>query len=611
MPIRVLSDHVAAQIAAGEVIERPASVVKELIENALDAGATRIEVEIGGAGLDLIRVMDDGYGIPATELSLALLRHATSKLSTVDDLDHIQTLGFRGEALGSIASVARVLLTSHHVDEATGAQIIVEGSQVVDQRVIGIPTGTTVEVRNLFYNVPARRKFLKSETTERRHVANLITNYAMAYPQVRFSMHVDGKESFRTSGSGNLADVIVDTLGIEVFRDMVEILPMDNPRPDLPPIKVYGYTTLPNQTRSNRSQIILFVNGRNVQDQRLSYATVQAYHTLMPQGRYPVTVLMIDLPPDEVDVNVHPTKAEVRFRSPDAIFSAVQRSVRRAVLEQSQTQSISPAQYTASAVEWEPTTEHILIPQAAPVPRVVNPQQLGIDLEMADRGRRTNQAAPQQAEQEEEAFLREIPAGREAPRRPRNLPMMRVVGQIAATYIVAEGPAGMYLIDQHAAHERILFEEFMARYTAQERVIQRTLDAAVVELAPINARAMEEYLPVLLNIGFEIESFGVNTYRVRAVPAVLADHDPGDVLRRVLQEAESGDEPGARTIEEKILRRVCKTAAVKAGQILSYDEMQSLLRQLERCEYPLTCPHGRPTMIHMSANDLAREFGRT
>jgi len=598
MPIRILSDAVAAQIAAGEVIERPASVVKELIENSLDAGATRIDVDIAEGGVRLIRIRDDGHGINTEEVELALTRHATSKLQTVHDLDNIHTLGFRGEALASIASVSRLTMTTRTADAEQATQAFVEGSEIKSVQSIGAQSGTTIQIENLFFNVPARRKFLKTESTERRHISNLLMRYAMAYPDVRFSFQVEGREAFRTSGNGVLSDVVIDTLGLDVFRDMVEVIPLPNRRPDLPPIRVHGFTTTPNQTRSNRSQIILFVNGRSIQDQRLTYAVVQAYHTLMPHGRYPIAVLLINLPPDVVDVNVHPTKAEVRFSAPDAVFSAVQRSVREAVAGGAE---IRPVQTQART--WDAPINPMQDMNYDNMPRVVNPTQLGIDMGIEDNGRRVSQI------EERETFPIDVPPA--LSERPRKLPPLRIVGQIAATYIVAEGPAGMYLVDQHAAHERIMYEIFMARHEAQGMIRQHTLESAVVELAPINARFVEENVELLKDIGFDIEPFGSNAFRVRSVPAMLADYDPMDVLQRIVQDIEQGDTPGARDIEDKIVRRVCKTASVKAGQILSYDEMLGILKQLERCENPLTCPHGRPTMIHMSASELANQFGRT
>jgi DNA mismatch repair protein MutL len=604
MPIRVLSEVVAAQIAAGEVIERPASVVKELVENSLDAGASRIEVSIYGGGLEGMRVADDGSGIQADEAHLALVRHATSKLETVHDLDHIRTLGFRGEALASIAAVSHLTLTTRASHEEYGTRLTVQGGQVLEQSAIGAPSGTSIEVAQLFYNVPARRKFLKSDLTERRNIVSLISRYAMAYPQVRFIMTVDRQKQFHTSGGGRLADVIVETMGLDVFRELLEVHPLPIPRRDSPPIKVYGFTSTANQTRSNRSHITLFVNGRNVQDQRLSYAVVQAYHTIIPQGRYPVSVILIELPPEEVDVNVHPTKAEVRFRAPDAVFGAVQHTLQEALQAKPSGNRGNMPRYSTWADE--PATE-LAPPRLAPERFI--PQQIDMALDTERPGRHTSQIAPQL--EDDEAYLRHIPEGKGQIAQPRRLPPLRVVGQIAATYIIAEGPAGLYLIDQHAAHERILYERFMARHEAGQKFKQHTLNMALVQLSAVTARFLEEHLALVQDLGFEIEPFGINTFRLLALPSVLADYDPADVLARILEDIESGDSPGARTIEEKIVRRVCKTAAVKAGQVLSYDEMQGLLRQLERCQTPLTCPHGRPTMIHMSNMDLAKEFGRT
>ncbi|MCI0710156.1 MAG: DNA mismatch repair endonuclease MutL [Chloroflexi bacterium] len=624
MPIKILSDTVAAQIAAGEVVERPASVVKELIENSLDAGATSITVEVDNSGSKLVRISDNGYGIPAGEIELALHRHATSKIDDVEDIYHIETLGFRGEALHSIASVSRLVLTSRSRDEDMGARIKVDGGQVMDVRGVGAPSGTVIEVRDLFYNVPARRKFLKSEATERRHITTVVTNYAMAYPDVRFQLLTGGRETFNSPGSGELADVIVASMGLDVFREMVEILPLPPHRPDLPPIEVYGYSSIPGFTRSNRAGIILFVNGRAINDQRVTYAVVQAYHTLIPSGRYPSSVILVEMPADEVDVNVHPTKAEVRFRSPDAVFSAVQRAVRRAVIDQSE----APRLRYDDSQEYETARNNRVYstPQS-------DSSQLAFDLEVDSPGRFSKEvrrdasesgddedyyphyetATPPHLRTEKQVVdhPEAIPEGLGRPQRPRTLPILRAIGQINATYIVAEGPAGMYLVDQHAAHERILFEEFLAAYHGQNIAVQQTLETSVVTLSPVQARHLEEFQDLLAEIGFTIEPFGTNDFAVRTVPAILSDRNPESVLQLLLQDIESRNAPGSLTVEEKILRRVCKSAAVKAGQVLSHKEMDSLLRQLERCENPHTCPHGRPTMIHMSNNQLEKEFGRT
>jgi DNA mismatch repair protein MutL len=613
MPIRVLPETVAAQIAAGEVVERPASVAKELIENSLDAGATSIVVEAERGGRRLIRVSDDGAGILAEEAALAFARHSTSKLRTVEDLSRITTLGFRGEALASIAAVSRTTLVTRHHEEDVGAEVQVEGGELRYERAAGAPVGTVVTVENLFFNTPARLKFLKAESTERRHITELITRYAMAYPHVRFRLIQEGREQFHSAGSGDLADALVEAFGLDTFRDMLEVSPQPPSRPDLPPIDVYGFVSVPSLTRSNRSHIILFVNGRAIADPSLTYAVIQAYHTLIPQGRYPVAALMITLPPDEVDVNVHPTKAEVRFRLPDAVFAAAQRAVRRAVSDQAPVPEMRGDPYSAG---WGGQDDHDAPGPSRPL--VPGERQLRLELDAFDPGRYGQQTYVTSASRavasepdEDDSDEAAIPAGVGRPKRPRTLPMLRVVGQVGAMYIVAEGPAGLYLIDQHAAHERILYEQFMTQQAAMEPVAQHTLPVTTIELAPGAAQLLEESLDALIGLGFDLELFGANTFRVRAIPALLADRDPHETLRAIVQDLESGVGPGEVTLEEKLVRRVCKAAAVKAGQVLSFEEMQNLIQQLERCENPRACPHGRPTMLHISGDELAKQFGRT
>lgn len=636
MTIQLLSETVAAQIAAGEVVERPVSVVKELLENSLDAGARHVRIEIEGGGRRLIRITDNGCGIPREETELAFARHATSKLYNIDDLYNIRTLGFRGEALASIATVSQVTLITRTSDETAGTLVRFDAGRIVEQRSVGAPVGTVITVENLFFNTPARLKFLKAEATERRHIDTLITRYAMAYPEVRFSLLQDGRETFTTGGTGELADVLIEALGMDTMREMLEVKLAGRTRSDLPDIGVYGYVSAPHVNRNTRSHITLFVNGRHIQDSSLSFAVSQAYHTLMPGDRYPIAVLLISMPPDEVDVNVHPAKSEVRFRSPDAVFSAVQRAVRQAVVAQApippagQQTFRPPEMFEQGRRDWTPTTQHDTQydtpydrSTAAPAnyfPRTnnANADQLDLDLRDYDAGRRGQhrEDEAQAPRTSEPAINYNVPAAMpQTNQRPRTLPPLRVVGQIAACYIVAEGPAGMYLIDQHAAHERILYEQFMleqqAKKAAHGTVAQRTLDTITVELDPPSARLVEGNVEALGVIGFDIEPFGGNTFKIRAVPAILADRAPEESIAAILEDLESGAEPGASTLEAKIILRVCKAAAIKAGQTLSFAEMQSLISQLERCDSPRTCPHGRPTMIHMSGDQLAKEFGRT
>jgi DNA mismatch repair protein MutL len=567
MAIRVLSPVVAAQIAAGEVVERPASVVKELVENSIDAGARQVQIEVEQGGRRLIRVSDDGCGIPAAEVEIAFQRHSTSKLVDADDLNRIRTLGFRGEALASIASVSRVTLTTRAATEETGVLLRLEGGQVVTRRAVGRPPGTTVSVEDLFYNVPARRKFLRAEATERRHIDAWVTRYALAYPALRLVLTHDGREVLHAPGDGDVRQALLAVFGLEVGAALLEILPEAG---SASPIRVSGFVGPASLHRADRGSITLFVNGRWVQDTRLTYAVIQAYHTFLPTGRYPLAVVMVDLPPEEVDVNVHPAKAEVRFRDADAVFRAVLRTVRQTV------QGGGPLpQAMAGRTAW-----------AAPG----HPGGWG--------------APPAQAPSAFQPAL--LPQREEA---VSALPILRVIGQVSAAYIVAEGPDGLYLVDQHAAHERVLYEQLLAQ-REEGAPSQRLLEPAMVELSAEAAGLVEAHLESLRRLGFELEPFGGTTFLVRAMPALLARSLPAQVLPEVAEGLEEGRTQMDEEAERAVIRRVCKQAAVKAGQVLTRQEMEELLAALERCVSPRTCPHGRPTMIHLSVEQLARQFGR-
>jgi DNA mismatch repair protein MutL len=574
MSIRILSDDVASQIAAGEVVERPASVVKELLENSLDAGASQITIRVEQAGRGLIEVSDDGCGIAQSELILAVGRHATSKLSSAEDLFHIQTLGFRGEALASVASVSRFTLVSRQSDATGGARVTVDGGRMGEVEALGAPVGTLVRVEELFYNVPARLKFLKHDSTERQQIDGLVTRYALAYPHVRFQLFQDGKTVLQTTGSGNRREVLAHLYGIETARQMLEVIQEEED------IRLTGFTSPVALTRSNRRDITFFINGRWIQDVALNSALVQAYHTYLMVGRYPLAAIFIQLPPEEVDVNVHPAKAEVRFRHPDVVFSAVQRGVRRALLAYSPVPTLSGPSWhlppTASNPDpaWEMARD-LSSPQ---------PSQASLpDLH------------PAKTDQED------LPSGQ--------LPLLRLVGQVGLTYLIAEGPDGLYLIDQHAAHERVLFEKMLKQ--SQGKVpAQALLEPAVVQLSPAGARILQDQLETLALFGFVVEPFGPNTFQVRSLPALLSRLEPAAALQVIVEDFEEDETPLQNTKEEKLIARICKRAAVKGGQTMNPDEQRALLTELERCQSPRTCPHGRPTMIHLSVDLLERQFGR-
>jgi DNA mismatch repair protein MutL len=580
MPIRILSPEVAAKIAAGEVIERPLSVAKELLENAIDAGADDIRLEIVQGGRRLIRVTDNGCGIPAGEVELAFARHATSKLSSAEELYQVRTLGFRGEALASIAAVSRLTLSTRARDEEVGTLIRLEGGAILGREAHGRAQGATVQVENLFFNTPARLKFLRSDATEAGHVARLTSNYALAYPELHITVQNNERLVLRTQGSGALFDVLVTLYGLDVAEQMIEI-----PQGDGTALRVWGYIGAPELHRADRRDILFFVNRRWVQDNALSYAVAEAYRTLLPLGRHPMVVLNIALPPEEVDVNIHPTKREVRFRHEREVFAAVQKAVRTTLMAQ---HPLPVAKGPFAPPTWQ---------GRQPFARSghLTPSQTQMALEMQRTG--------------DIPSLQRGPAPALAPgEHPERLPMLRVLGQIAQTYIIAEGPGGMYLIDQHAAHERIRYEELKAQQGQKEVAAQELLDPLPMELGPQQAILLEAHVAMLGQYGFELTPFGGATFLVKRVPANLVGEDVPAALVEIINAALEGGE-GFSWEEQVLITLSCHTA-VRAGQTLTLEELRDLVRQLEKAALPHTCPHGRPTVIHLSQERLEKEFGR-
>lgn len=576
MSIHVLPEDVASQIAAGEVIERPASVVKELLENALDAGASTLIIRVEKAGRRLIEVADDGRGIAPDELELAVARHATSKLQSAEDLFHIATLGFRGEALASIGSVARLTLTSRPPEQAVGGRLRIEGGFLRGHEQSGGPSGTVVRVEDLFFNIPARLKFLKQDLTERTQIDALVTRYALAYPKVRFQLFHDGKSALQTSGNGNRREVLASLYGVEIARQLLEVLLEEEG------LTLTGFTSPVALTRSNRREITFFVNGRWILNTALSSALLQAYHTYLMVGRYPLAVLFLQISPEEVDVNVHPTKAEVRFRSAERIFSTIQRGVRRALLAYGGAPQVNLPTWRGSTFSTIIDPAWDMAGDAAAMPAIAGQPAL-------------NLSAPDAQKNED------VPSGQ--------LPLLRLVGQVGLTYLIAEGPDGLYLIDQHAAHERVLFERFN-RQEPGRIAAQTLLEPELVTLPPQVDSLFASQLPVLEKLGFQIETFGPATYRVRAVPAIFSGGDAAAAVRVVVEDFEEDETPLQAELERRLVARICKRMAVKAGQSLTADEQRALLHDLETCQSPRTCPHGRPTMIHLSVDLLERQFGR-
>jgi len=578
MPIRILPEEVASKIAAGEVVERPASVVKELVENSIDAVAGDVKVEMQEGGRRLIRVIDDGEGISADEVPVAFERYATSKLGAVEDLSHIATLGFRGEALSSIAAVSQLTVTTKARGEGVGTLLRLEGGRVVRHEPHGAAQGTVVTVENLFYNIPARLKFLRSQATEGRHVTELVTCYAMAFPRLRFGLLRDGRRAFQSKGSGDLYEVLMDVYGLATAQQMLKI---DRDSTTKSAIVVHGFVSDPALHRSRGRHLITLVNGRWVRDRLISYAIREAYHTLLPRGRHPIAVVQVDLPPDQLDVNVHPAKSEVRFRNSGDAFAAVQKAVRQTLARK------APVPRASSSFGWErglETRQRRLVEMS----RSMRPTRGELALELHRTG---EQAATAQG----------------APLKGK-LPMLRVLGQVGGTYVIAEGPTGMFLIDQHAAHERVLYERFQTERAEARVSSQGLLEPLVVQPGPRQAALMQERLVSLKEFGFEIEPFGGDTYLVRAVPAILQGTDLPQTILDIADEADNRDR--VDSWQEMVTVNLACHGAVQAGQTLSMQQMRDLVRQLEETKLPRTCPHGRPTILHVSAEQLQREFGR-
>lgn len=585
--IRILNDEVASQIAAGEVVERPASVVKELIENSIDAGATSVQIKLEEAGKKLIEVSDDGCGIPSSEIPLAVSRHATSKLTTAADLFSIHTLGFRGEALASICSVSRTTITSRFEEEKTGSKLVVEGGKAGELQKVGVPRGTVVKVEQLFYNVPARLKFLKSDRTEKRLINELVTKYALVYSDIRFSLRYDKKDVLRTSGGADKREVLSHLFGIENAKKLIPVLNIDDD------ISISGFISPTSVTRSNRKGIHIFVNGRPIHDIALVTSMINAYHTLLMVGRYPFGVIFLEMPTEMVDINVHPTKYEVRFREKDRVFRSVGRAVRKALLASSPIPEASINNWDSSGRKGDAF--------AGGVGLLGNESLIGPSWWFQGRVGKPGTGS--------DKFTSPSGGIRQEEFEKMRSPLLRLVGQIASTYIVAEGPDGLYLIDQHAAHERILFEKFIEQ---KNGIIpsQRLLQPVTIQLTAPEAAEIQEKLSIINKLGFDIEPFGHNTYVIRAIPSLLFGMQPETAVRVLVEDFEEDEIPLQNEIEAKIIARICKSVAVKGGQTLSTAEQQQLLLDLEKCESPRTCPHGRPTMIHLSVDLLERQFGR-
>lgn len=615
--IKVLAKHIADKIAAGEVIDRPVSIIKELLENSIDAGADTITVEIKNGGKSYIRVTDSGCGINGDEVETAFKRHATSKITDVRDLDSIGTLGFRGEALASIAAVSRVELITRTEDAKMGRKVVIEGSETLENTGTGCPQGTTITVRDLFYNVPARRKFMGSDNAESRRITEMVSRIALSYSDIKFNLINGNKRVFSTQGKGNIFNSIVSIYGNETGRDLI---PVEGMRDGF---VLKGFTSAPNATVPSRNKEIFCVNGRVVSSIVLQESLEAAYREKLFGGRFPVSFLFLSMPPEKLDVNIHPTKKEIRFDDEfevrDFVTETVAKAlrtinavpkVRREDIKQVREQAaIYSAETTSKPVE---TTKVSTPEPPRPITRAPEfkrePQGEQVNIKSILTTLRTQsesvKAMEAELEQEVEVVLEDKKS-----QNPFDFNDLRVLGAIFNTYILATDESSFYMIDQHAAHERIFYEQFMKQYAAEDKLSQQLLLPLNVGASAYAVSTEEQWIPIIKNAGYDIEFFGNNTYIVREVPAFMGLEEAESFLKDLLEEINDKPDLKNQRIIDRIITKSCKSA-VKGGDLLKAEEIDALINQLKACDNPFSCPHGRPTFVRMTRYEIEKMFKR-
>ena len=607
--IRVLADHVANQIAAGEVVERPASVAKELVENSIDAGATRIIIEIEAGGRRLLKVSDDGEGMVRDDAILAFERHATSKIRETDDLTAIGTLGFRGEALASIASVAKIELTTCVEGANAATRVTIDGGRMRDVKDAAHPRGTTIVVRDLFFNIPARRKFLRSEATETYHLTNLVTHYALAHPEIAFTFVNNGREVVRATPAKDLRERAYQIFGEEFLKNLLEV---DGGEPQF--ARVSGYVSAPRDRRTSRDSQYLFVNRRFVRDRMIGRALSEAYRSILPHGVYPAALLFIETPLEEVDVNVHPAKTEVRFRRQAAVADAVREAVRAALASASYVPPPDPppapeptmaATAVVSSFTPQPRIEFVPPPPPPRAPVEPSGDEIARDLEIM-----LQSAAPSVKSvvlpplNSAEKLAREVT--------PESLSTnIRPLGQLDESFIIATDDNGLLLIDQHVAHERILFDKYRALEIERRSDSQQLLVPETFDLTPAQAAVFDDFLPELEKYGFELMRLSGRTVAIRAVPADLPSTEARNMLAELLDTVDAEKKSTAReTMRDEIAASLACHAAIKVNMPLAPEKMRWLIDRLLQTSSPTTCPHGRPVILRLSTRDILKGFHR-
>lgn len=601
--INLLSEDLINKIAAGEVIERPASVVKELIENSLDAGATKMSIDIEDSGRRLIRVSDNGEGMDQEDAEHSILRHATSKIKNDQDLFSIHTLGFRGEALASIAAVSHLTLITKPKDKLEGFQIEVEGGNIISSGMIGAGSGTTIEVRDLFFNTPARKKFLKGDAVEMHHIIEVVLRYALLHAQVAIKLVHDGHVLVHSPAVENGRDNIASIYGTTLAKELLEVNFQDDH------VQIQGYIAPPHHARNDKNQQVLFVNGRWVKNNDIMNAVYDAYHSTLFLEKHPVVILMLKLDPRSIDVNVHPAKTEVKIEQRDLVYQSVYQAVKETLSKNNLipilgvepeeqltfgTPPLPVKQKQEAKYAFEASTQAVFqVKEVSPV--------LSDPIERNDHAFEIPMVVNGRAEKERV----EVPKMIEATR----FPPFKILGQIHKTFFVAETLGGLFYIDQHAAHERVLYERFMAQYMKKEVQVQRLLQGEIIEFSALEKMMTLKNKELLEKYGFQIEPFGDHAFVIKTIPLLFGRLQPKEIIFDVLHMLEEGKYKIEENKEEIVTRMACRSA-VMAGETLTIQEMEKMMDDLARTELPFTCPHGRPTIIKVTAEELEKKFKR-
>jgi DNA mismatch repair protein MutL len=595
--IRVLADHVANQIAAGEVVERPASVAKELVENSIDAGATRITIEIEAGGRRLLKISDDGEGMVRDDAVLAFERHATSKIRDSEDLAAIGTLGFRGEALASIASVAKVELTTCTEGASSATRVTIDGGRMRDVKDAAHPRGTTIVVRDLFFNLPARRKFLRAEATETFHLTNLVTHYALAHPEIAFTFVNNGREVVRAAAAKDLRERAYQVFGSEFLENLLEV---NGGHAEV--ARVTGYVSAPRDRRTSRDSQYLFVNRRFVRDRMIGRSLSEGYRSILPHGVYPAALLFIETPLEEVDVNVHPAKTEVRFRRQAAVADAVREAVRAALATAAYARPEPPISIPTYVPppKPQPRIEFVPPPPPRPIP-IPSGDEIARDVAVMIRESVKSAVPPVPSA---EKFAREV--------EPESLSAnIRPLGQLDESFIIATDDQGLLLIDQHVAHERVLFDKYRALEAERRTDSQQLLVPETFDLTPAQSAVFDQLAPELENYGFELMRLSGRTVAINATPADLPAVEARNMLAELLDTVDAEKKTSARdTLRDEIAASLACHAAIKVNMPLAPEKMRWLIDRLLQTSSPTTCPHGRPVILRLNRKDILKGFHR-